>query len=162
MLGYALVLRGRRGTVAAETWFLRPSLSELSVDLATELMDGRNLYLLVAGGAELVLHVVGADDRWDLRPLITVDVGDARPSITFDAAGTPVGYLPVPLAEEGSFERALRDDALDDVGVTVAWPELPLPVDAPLAPDRQTAVVVDGRPLRPGRNTFAPETSPRS
>lgn len=156
--GYALILRGQLGPVAREVWFLRATIDELSVDLVTELMDGRSLYLLVAGGASLSLRAVGTSaPALDLRPYLTIDLGD-RARITFDPSGHPRGYDPHredPEAE-GSLASAIRNDELDEVSVTMDWNEV-------VAPPLSTPVLaagdgleVDGRRLQYGPNVMTP------
>jgi len=156
--GYALVLHGQLGPVAREVWFLRATVDELSVDLVTELMEGRSLYLLVAGGATLSLRALGTHaPALDLRPYLTIDLGD-HAVITFDADGRPHGFDPSrgdPEAE-GSLASAIRNDELDEVSVTMDWNQVvPPPLAAPVLKTGD-GLEVDGRRLRYGPNVMTP------
>lgn len=156
--GYALVLRGRLGAVAREVWFLRATVDELSIDLVTELMDGRSLYLLVTGAATLSLHLVGTDiPPTDLRPYLTVDLG-ARATVTFDGRGRPRGFDATAEDPEapGSLADTIRNDELDEVSVTMDWnqvdvPELPSPAVQPGG-----GLDAEGKRLVYGANVMTP------
>lgn len=153
-MAYALVLRGQLGPVAREVWFVRHTVDELSIDLVTELMDGRSLYLLVVGGAELSLRRLGSPEpSLDLRPFMTVDLGE-RVTITFDPHGKPVGYeAETDPEDETSLAAAIREDRLDDLSVTMDWNQVDVPESVATVP---LPLEVDGRRLHLGRNVMNP------
>lgn len=154
--GYALILRGQLGPVAREVWFLRATIDELSIDLVTELMDGRSLFLLVAAGATLSLRALGTNaPAMDLRPYLTIVLGD-HATITFDAEGRPLGYPAEDPETEGSLAIAIRDDALDEVSVTMDWNQVvPPPLAMPVLKTGE-GLELDGRRLRYGANVMTP------
>lgn len=154
--GYALILRGQLGAVAREVWYLRATIDELSIDLVTELMDGRSLFLLVAAGATLSLRALGTSTpAMDLRPHLTIDLGE-HATITFDAEGRAEGYPAEDPETEGSLAAAVRDDALDEVSVTMDWNQVVAPPLMPPVLRTGDDLEVDGRCLRYGVNVMTP------
>jgi hypothetical protein len=92
---YDLAFGVSPGAARKDAHYIRGSLDEVKDDLADELSDSLNVYLLCwHNSAELALHVYQQGTRThsiDLRPLVTVSV-DGYPDITFLDSGEPTGY----------------------------------------------------------------------
>jgi hypothetical protein len=132
------------GGARKDAHYLRGTIDEVKTDLAAELADGGNLYLLCWYGADLALDVYQHGRRTrsiDLHPFVTIEV-EGYPRITFTGPGEPVGH------DFGSDEEQSVDDgSLSDLffmgaveqvtTVTVDWAAVDVPA-------------LRGEPARPG------------
>ncbi|MET8742432.1 hypothetical protein [Streptomyces sp. NPDC004728] len=131
---YDLTFEVSPGAARKDVHYVRGSLDEIKDDLATELSQSSNVYLLCwYGSVKLALHVYQQGERVhsiDLRPRVTVSV-DGYPAITFLDSGEPTGYgvgaddpgKVREALEEGMFSGEL-DDAID---VAVDWDSVEVP-----------------------------------
>ncbi|MCX5111422.1 hypothetical protein OOK13_23320 [Streptomyces sp. NBC_00378] len=131
---YDLAFEVSPGAARKDVHYVRGSLDEVKEDLAAELSESSNVYLLCwYGSAELALHVYQQGERGrsiDLRPLVTVSV-DGYPAVTFLESGEPTGYG-VGADDPGKVRQALEDGMfsgeLDDaIKVTVDWDSIEVP-----------------------------------
>ncbi|MES4905226.1 MULTISPECIES: hypothetical protein [unclassified Streptomyces] len=131
---YDLAFGVSPGAARKDAHYIRGSLDEVKADLADELSDSLNVYLLCwHNSAQLALHVYQQGTRThsiDLRPFVTVSV-DGYPDITFLDSGEPTGYAagaddPATVSQvlaDGMFSREL-DGAIK---VTVDWDAIEVP-----------------------------------
>jgi hypothetical protein len=130
---YDLAFGVSPGAARKDAHYVRGSLDEIRDDLADELSESLNVYLLCWYGAELMLHVYQRGERLhsiDLHPYVTVSV-DGYPDITFAGSGKPIGhdagaddpYKVAQELEDGMFAGEL-DDAIE---VTVDWARIEVP-----------------------------------
>lgn len=113
---------------------MRGSLEEVQRDLAAELAEEINLYLLCWYGARLTLDVYQQGrrtDSIDLHPFLTISIA-GYPDITFTGPEEPVGY-DFEADEEAEDEtttlshRMFCGDLGDAVKVTVRWDQIEVP-----------------------------------
>ncbi|WP_144122613.1 hypothetical protein [Catellatospora sichuanensis] len=122
------------GGASKDVHYLRGTLDEVKADLAAELAEGMNHYLLCWYGAELALDVYqhGRLARTiDLHPFVTIDV-EGYPPITFTGPGEPVGH-----DFSSDEEQSVDDGSLSDLffmgeveqvtTVTVDWARIDVP-----------------------------------
>ncbi|MFE7109278.1 hypothetical protein ACFU98_00870 [Streptomyces sp. NPDC057575] len=131
---YDLAFEVSPGAARKDVHYVRGSLDEIKDDLAAELSESSNVYLLCwYGSAELALHVYQQGERVhsiDLRPLVAVSV-DGYPAITFLDSGEPTGYG-VGADDPGKVRQALEEGMfsgeLDDaIEVAVDWDSVEVP-----------------------------------
>ncbi|MFB7208274.1 hypothetical protein [Streptomyces sp. NPDC056255] len=131
---YDLTFEVSPGAARKDVHYVRGSLDEIRDDLATELSQSSNVYLLCwYGSVKLALHVYQQGERVhsiDLRPRVTVSV-DGYPAITFLDSGEPTGYG-VGADDPGKVREALEEGMfsgeLDDaIGVAVDWDSVEVP-----------------------------------
>lgn len=130
---YDLAFGVSPGGARKDAHYVRGSLDEIKADLAYELSESINVYLLCWYGAELALHVYEQGERVhsiDIRPFITVSV-DGYPDITFLDSGKPTGY-DADTDDRDNVEMTLSDGMfsgeLDDaIKVTVDWDGVDVP-----------------------------------
>ncbi|MBV1856571.1 hypothetical protein [Catellatospora tritici] len=116
------------------THYLRGSLAEIKSDLAAELAEEINLYLLCWYGADLTLQVYqhGAQAASiDLHPFVTISV-EGYPTITFAGPRQPLGYDfdaddDAENEEETLSHRMFCGELGDTVSVDVAWDRISVP-----------------------------------
>ncbi|MFI9358680.1 hypothetical protein [Streptomyces lydicus] len=122
------------GGARKDTHYVRGSLEEVQRDLAAELAEEINLYLLCRYGARLTLDVYQEGkqtDSIDLHPFLTLSIA-GRPDITFTGPGEPVGY-DFEADEEAEDEtttlsyRMFAGALGDAVKVTVHWDRVEVP-----------------------------------
>ncbi|WP_171168556.1 hypothetical protein [Streptomyces sp. I05A-00742] len=140
---YELEFRVAPGGSRKDTHYVRGTLDEIKADLADELAEAINLYLLCWYGADLTLHVYQHDElarSIDLHPFLTIAV-DGYPEITFTGPGEPAGYdfaadedVDDPSATLSG--RMFCDELGDGVSCAVDWDRAGVP---PLAGDVATA-----------------------
>jgi hypothetical protein len=139
------------GGARKDAHFIRGSLDEVKADLAAELAEEINLYLLCWYGAELTLDVYQGGERArsiDLHPYITISI-DGYPDITFKGPGEPVGYDfesdEEAEVEKGSLsDRMFCDDLGDAVKVSVDWSRIEVPPLIGDIAEPDDAVYLDG------------------
>ncbi|GAA1393326.1 hypothetical protein [Catellatospora coxensis] len=132
------------GGARKDAHYLRGTLDEVKADLAAELADGGNLYLLCWYGADLALDVYQHGRRTrsiDLHPFVSIDV-EGYPRITFTGPGKPVGHdfssEQEQSVDDGSLSDLLFMGAVEQVTtVTVDWAAVDVPA-------------LRGEPARPG------------
>ncbi|MDI1460619.1 hypothetical protein QEZ54_06560 [Catellatospora sp. KI3] len=125
------------------THYVRGTLAEIKSDLAAELAEELNLYLLCWYGADLTLQVYQhGEPAWstDLHPFVTISV-EGYPTITFAGPREPLGYDfeaddDAEDEEETLSYRMFCGELGDTVSVAVAWDRIAVP---PLAGDVLTA-----------------------
>jgi hypothetical protein len=130
---YDLAFGVSPGGARKDAHYVRGSLDEIKADLAYELSESINVYLLCWYGAELALHVYERGERVhsiDIHPFITVSV-DGYPDITFLGSGKPTGYN-TDTDDRDNVEMTLSDGMfsgeLDDaIMVTVDWDGIDVP-----------------------------------
>ncbi|MDW6060590.1 hypothetical protein SAZ11_24500 [Streptomyces sp. FXJ1.4098] len=101
------------GGARRDAHFVTASLDEVKRELASDLAQGINLYLLCRYGARLTLDVYQQGELTesiDLHPFITISV-EGYPDVTFTGPGEPVGYDF--RGDEGDIEDD-EDDADED------------------------------------------------
>ncbi|GAA2081742.1 hypothetical protein [Actinomadura alba] len=122
------------GGARKDTHYVRGSLEELKHDLAAELAEEINLYLLCWYGARLTLDVYQKGkqtDSIDLHPFLTISIA-GYPDITFTGPEEPVGY-DFEADEEAEDEtetlsfRMFAGELGDAVNVTVHWDRIEVP-----------------------------------
>ncbi|MCP9959372.1 hypothetical protein [Streptomyces sudanensis] len=122
------------GGARKDTHYVRGSLEEVRHDLAAELAEEINLYLLCWYGARLTLDVYQQGKRTDsidLHPFLTISVA-GHPDITFTGPGEPVGY-DFEADEDAEDEtttlshRMFAGELGDAVEVTVDWDRIEVP-----------------------------------
>lgn len=120
------------GGARKDAHYIRGTLDEIRADLAAELAQGLNLYLLCWYGATLSLdvyqHGIRAESI-DLHPFVTIAV-DGYPDITFAGPGEPLGhdFAADGEDEEGSLsEQFLIGDLEEVTTVTVDWSRIAVP-----------------------------------
>jgi hypothetical protein len=130
---YDLAFGVSPGAARKDAHYIRGSLNEVKEDLAGELSESINVYLLCWHGADLALHVYEQGERMhsiDLHPFITVSV-DGYPDITFLDSGKPTGYdagADDPRKVEQALEDGMFSGELNDaIKVTVNWAEIEVP-----------------------------------
>lgn len=129
---YDLNFRVSPGGARKDAHYIRGDLAEIRADLAAELAEGVNLYLLCWYGAELTLDVHHHGVRVqsiDLHPYLTISV-EGHPDVTFTGPGEPVGWDFE--ADEETDEGSLSDqlfvgDLEDRTTVTVDWDRIEVP-----------------------------------
>ncbi|MFF3954582.1 hypothetical protein ACFYY1_15380 [Streptomyces sp. NPDC001890] len=131
---YDLAFEVSPGAARKDVHYIRGSLDEIRDDLAAELSESSNVYLLCwYGSAELALHVYQQGERVhsiDLRPLVTVSVVGYRP-ITFLGSGEPTGY-DAGADDAGKVRQALEEgmfsgDLDGTIEVAVDWDSIEVP-----------------------------------
>lgn len=129
---YDLNFRVSPGGARKDAHYIRGDLAEIKADLATELAEGVNLYLLCWYGAQLTLGVHQHGVRvWsiDLHPYLTISV-EGYPDVTFTGPGEPVGwdFDDDYETDEGSLSDLLFIGELEDrTTVTVDWDRIMVP-----------------------------------
>ncbi|MEU8075312.1 hypothetical protein AB0B31_07665 [Catellatospora citrea] len=129
---YDLNFRVSPGGARKDAHYIRGDLAEIKADLAAELTEGVNLYLLCWYGAELTLdvHQHGARlESIDLHPYLTISV-EGHPDVTFTGPGEPVGwdFEEDEETDEGSLSDQLFVGDLEDrTTVTVHWDRIDVP-----------------------------------
>ncbi|MFI9580353.1 hypothetical protein ACIHCQ_00515 [Streptomyces sp. NPDC052236] len=127
---YDLAFGVSPGGARMDAHFIRGTLDEVKADLAGELAEEINLYLLCWYGAELTLDVYQHGKREqsiDLHPFITIAI-DGYPDITFKGPGEPVGYDFDEAADGGTLsDRMFMGSLGDAVRVTVDWSRIEVP-----------------------------------
>ncbi|MEV5986350.1 hypothetical protein AB0L85_15195 [Streptomyces sp. NPDC052051] len=122
------------GGATKDTHYVRGSLEEVQRDLAAELAEEINLYLLCWYGARLTLDVYQQGkqtDSIDLHPFLTISI-TGYPDITFTGPEEPVGY-DFEADEEAEDEttplshRMFAGDLGDAVKATVHWDRIEVP-----------------------------------
>ncbi|MGG7575727.1 hypothetical protein [Streptomyces sirii] len=101
---YDLAFGVEPGGARKDAHFISATLGEVKEDLASELAEEINLYLLCRYGARLSLDVYQQGElaeSIDLHPFVTLSI-EGYPDITFTGPGEPLGY---------DFES---DDEVDD------------------------------------------------
>ncbi|GAA2374815.1 hypothetical protein Cme02nite_04100 [Catellatospora methionotrophica] len=154
------------GGARKDAHYFRGSLDEVRADLAAELADGMNLYLLCWYGAELALDVYQHGRRTrsiDLHPFVTIDI-DGYPPITFTGPGAPVGYDFGTDEEQGVDDGSLSDllfmGELEAVTrVTVDWAGIDAPALLGEPAQRGDLLVLDERPIDDANGDLSPETA---
>ncbi len=120
------------GGARKDAHHIRGTLDEVKADLAAELAQGLNLYLLCWYGATLSLDVHQHGIRTasiDLHPYVTIAV-EGRPDITFAGPGQPLGhdFEADDEDDEGSLsEQFLIGDLEEVTTVTVDWDRITVP-----------------------------------
>ncbi|MEU5029930.1 hypothetical protein [Streptomyces milbemycinicus] len=145
------------GGARKDAHFISATLDEVKRELASELSQGINLYLLCWYGAHLTLDVYQQGELTesiDLHPFITISV-EGHPDITFTGPGEPVGYdfrgdkgdteddeddkddededfededdEEEEDEEDNLADRMFADDLDDSVKVSVDWDRIPVP-----------------------------------
>ncbi len=122
------------GGANKDAHYIRGTLDEVKADLAAELAEGMNLYLLCWYGADLTLDVYQHGDlaaSIDLHPFIAIEV-EGYPRIIFTGPGKPVGH-----DFDSDEERSVDDGSLSDLffmgaveevtTVTVDWAGVAVP-----------------------------------
>ncbi|MEV5198504.1 hypothetical protein [Streptomyces sp. NPDC053720] len=131
---YDLAFGVSPGAARKDVHCIRGSLDEIKDDLAAELSESTDVYLLCwYGSAELALHVYQQGERVhsiDLRPLVTVTV-DGYPAITFLDSGKSTGY-DVGTDDPGKVRQALEEGMFSGeldgaIKVTVDWNSIEVP-----------------------------------
>ncbi|WBB64298.1 hypothetical protein O7599_18070 [Streptomyces sp. WMMC500] len=122
------------GGARKDAHYVRGSLEEVRRDLAAELAEDINLYLLCWYGARLTLDVYQEGkktDSIDLHPFLTISIA-GYPDITFTGPGEPVGY-DFEADEEAEDEtttlshRMFAGDLGDACKVAVHWDRIEVP-----------------------------------
>jgi len=149
---YDLAFGVAPGGARKDTHYVRGSLEEVQHDLAVELAEGLNLYLLCWYGAQLTLdvHQQGQlTDEIDLHPFVTISIA-GFPDITFTGPGEPVGY-DFQADEEAEDETGTLTHSMfagelgDSVTVTVDWDRIEVPpLRGKVAREGDAAVLLDG------------------
>jgi hypothetical protein len=149
------------------------TLDEVKHDLASELAEGINLYLLCWYGAHLTLDVYQQGELTesiDLHPFITISV-EGYPDITFAGPGEPVGYDFRGDGGDDDFdeeddedendeddlaERLFADDLGDTVKVSVAWDRIQVPplTGEVVGPDEEAVLLTGDRLAAYGYQDF--------
>ncbi|WP_155368139.1 hypothetical protein [Catellatospora vulcania] len=132
------------GGARKDAHYIRGTLDEVKADLATELADGANLYLLCWYGADLALDVYqhGSLTRSiDLHPFLAIEV-EGYPRITFTGPGEPVGH-----DFSSDEERDVDDGSLSDL---FFMGELEQVTRVEVDWDGIAAPALRGEPARPG------------
>ncbi|MEV4414869.1 hypothetical protein [Catellatospora sp. NPDC049609] len=122
------------GGARKDAHYIRGTLDEVKADLAGELAEGVNLYLLCWYGAQLSLDVYqhGRLARSiDLHPFVSIDIEGYSP-ITFTGPGEPVGHDfsadEEEYVDDGSLSDLLFMGELEHVTtVTVDWDRMDVP-----------------------------------
>ncbi|WP_255954824.1 hypothetical protein [Streptomyces odontomachi] len=131
---YDLAFGVGSGGARKDTHYVRGSLEEVRQDLAAELAEEINLYLLCWYGARLSLDVYQQGkqtDSIDLHPFLAIAVA-GYPTITFTGPEQPVGY-DFEADEEAEDEtdtlsyRMFAGELGDTVSVTVDWDRVQVP-----------------------------------
>ncbi|MER5619238.1 hypothetical protein [Streptomyces sp. NPDC002215] len=131
---YDLVFGVDPGGARKDAHYVRGSLEEVQHDLAVELAQEINLYLLCWYGARLTLDVYQQGkqtDSIDLHPFLTISIA-GYPDITFTGPGESVGY-DFEADEEAEDEtttlsyRMFAGELGDAVNVTVDWDRIEVP-----------------------------------
>ncbi|UKY54929.1 hypothetical protein [Streptomyces inhibens] len=111
---YDLTFGVAPGGARKDAHFISATLDEVKEDLASELAEEINLYLMCWYGARLSLDVYQQGElaeSIDLHPFITISI-QGYPDITFAGPGEPIGYdFEADEGEEGDDEA---DDEADD------------------------------------------------
>ena len=155
------------------------TLDEVKHDLASELAEGINLYLLCWYGARLTLDVYQQGELTesiDLHPFITISV-EGYPDVTFTGPGEPVGsdfrddegdVEDDEDDEDDDFEdeeedeqdnladRLFADDLGDTVKVSVDWDRIPVPslIGEVAGPDDEAVLLTGDRLAEYGYQDF--------
>jgi hypothetical protein len=127
---YVLVFSVEPGGARKDTHYVRGTLDEIQSDLARELDDQLNLYLLCWYGAQLELQVFEHGQRVrnaDLHRAITIAVA-GYPAITFAGPGLPIGHTFKGEEDvDGSLTQRLFAGSVTAVKVTVDWSRVDVP-----------------------------------
>lgn len=166
------------GGARKDAHFISATLDEVKRELASDLSQGINLYLLCWYGARLTLDVYQQGELTesiDLHPFITISV-EGYPDVTFTGPGEPVGYdfrgdegdieddededLEDEDEEEDEeddlAERMFADDLGDTVKVSVAWDRIPVPslIGELAGPDDEAVLLTGDRLAAYGYQDF--------
>ncbi|MFI0716452.1 hypothetical protein ACH4SK_38850 [Streptomyces inhibens] len=133
------------GGARKDAHFISATLDEVKEDLASELAEEINLYLMCWYGARLSLDVYQQGElaeSIDLHPFITISI-QGYPDITFAGPGEPIGYdFEADEGEEGDdeadgeeeeneadslSERMFAGELGDKVTVSVDWARTHVP-----------------------------------
>lgn len=120
------------GGAHKDVHYIRGTLDEIKADLAKELDDQLNLYLLCCYGARLELHVVEKGvvvHNVDLHTAITIEAA-GYPAITFAGSKKPIGYT-FNSEDNDSLGSRMFDRDLDGVKVLVDWSKVDVPSKLP-------------------------------
>jgi hypothetical protein len=147
---YDLNFRVSPGGARKDAHYIRGSLAEIQADLAAELAEGVNLWLLCWYGAELNLDVHEHGRRAhsiDLHPYLTISV-EGYPDVTFTGPREPHGWDFEEDDEGGLSEQLLIGDLEDRTTVTVAWDRIRVPpLHGDVAGPGDLVTLPDHRPL---------------
>lgn len=167
------------GGARKDAHFVTATLDEVKRELASDLAQGINLYLLCWYGARLTLDVYQQGELTesiDLHPFITISV-EGYPDVTFTGPGEPVGYDF--RDDEGDIEddeddededfedeeedeednladRLFMDDLGDTVKVSVDWDRIPVPslIGELAGPDDEAVLLTGDRLAEYGYQDF--------
>lgn len=118
------------GGARKDAHYIRGTLDEIKADVARELHEQINLYLLCWYGARLELHVFARGElvrKADLHPAITLEIA-GYPTITFAGPKQPIGHTFE--GEENdinSLSGRMFMGTLQDFKVTVDWNKVDVP-----------------------------------
>lgn len=118
------------GGARKDAHYIRGTLDEIKSDLAEELDEQTNLYLLCWYGARLELRVFERGElvhKADLHPAITIEIG-GYPTITFAGSMKPIGHtFKGEEDDDESLTSRMFAGSLEDVKVTVDWSKVDVP-----------------------------------
>ncbi|MGY0059242.1 hypothetical protein ACWY4P_22255 [Streptomyces sp. LZ34] len=163
---YDLAFGVAPGGARKDAHFISATLDEVRRELASELTEGTNLYLLCWYGARLTLDVYQQGEpaeSIDLHPFITISI-EGYPDITFTGPGEPVGYDFRDDEEDDEDEddevedeededdeddlakRMFADDLGDTVKVSVDWDRIQVPalIGKVVGPDDEAVMLTPG------------------
>jgi hypothetical protein len=127
---YVLVFSVEPGGAHKDTHYVRGTLDEIKSDLARELDDQLNLYLLCWYGARLELQVFERGElvrKADLHRAITIAIA-GYPAITFAGPNLPIGHTFRGEEDvDGSLTQRMFAGSLEHVNVTVDWSKVDVP-----------------------------------
>lgn len=127
---YVLEFSVDPGGAHKDVHYVRGTLDEIKSDLAQELNDQINLYLLCWYGARLELHAFERGElvrKADLHRAITIEAR-GYPAITFVGAKEPIGHtFKGEEDDDNSLTSRMFDRSLEEVKVTIDWNKVDVP-----------------------------------